>query len=119
MAHFAKIGKNNVVEDLIFLDNSDVENKDFPDSEKIGQNYIASLGIEGKWLQTSYNNNFRGSYAYVGYKYDSKNDVFTAPSAPPTWIKNDYGMYVPPIPYPDDPNTRYLWDEDAQQWVAE
>ena len=64
---------------MIVIDNSDCGGGDFPDSEPIGQAFIASLGIEGDWLQTSYNNNFRGTYAGQGMTYDPVLDEFISP----------------------------------------
>jgi hypothetical protein len=81
MAHFAKIG-NNKVEAVIVVANSDCGDLDFPESEPIGQSFIASLGIEGEWLQTSYNGNFRGLYAGIGYTYNRRTDKFVAPVEP-------------------------------------
>ena len=70
MAHFAQL-INNTVTDVLVINNNDVDNLPFPESEPIGQEYILSLGIQGLWLQTSYNGNFRGCYAGIGYTYDS------------------------------------------------
>jgi len=78
MAHFAKI-ENGVVREVIVIANSDCGGGDFPDSEPIGQEFIASLGLTGEWLQTSYNSNFRGTYAGIGFTYDPDLDVFVAP----------------------------------------
>ena len=69
MAHFAQVTNNEVTE-VIVVANNDVDNLAFPESEPIGQEYIASLGLPGTWLQTSYNNNFRGIYAGIGYVFD-------------------------------------------------
>lgn len=79
MAHFAKINDDNVVESVIVVANFDCADLDFPESEPVGQAFIASLGIEGEWLQTSYNNNFRGFYAGIGTLYDEELDSFVAP----------------------------------------
>lgn len=79
MAHFAKI-KNNIVEEVIVVNNSDCGNLDFPESEPVGQAFIASLGIEGEWKQTSYNGNFRNTYAGIGWTYDVELDEFIAPA---------------------------------------
>jgi hypothetical protein len=76
MAHFAKV-ENNIVRDLIVIDNKDCGDLPFPQSEPIGQAFIASIGLEGEWLQTSYNGNFRGKYAGTGYTWDGAN--FIAP----------------------------------------
>jgi hypothetical protein len=78
MAHFAKI-QNNKVAQVIVVSNDDCGGGEFPDSESIGQAFIASLGISGEWKQTSYNGNFRGTYAGIGYTYDPVADEFVAP----------------------------------------
>jgi len=81
MAHFAKIEDNNVTE-VIVVANSDCGDLPFPESEPIGQAFIASVGLTGTWLQTSYNGNFRGCYAGIGYTYDPVADVFVGESNP-------------------------------------
>jgi hypothetical protein len=78
MAHFAKI-ENNVVTQVIVVGNEDCGGLEFPESELVGQAFIASIGIDGEWLQTSYNHNFRGTYAGIGFSYDPETDVFVAP----------------------------------------
>ncbi len=83
MAYFARI-ENNIVEQVIAINNTDCDNLPFPESEPIGQEYIASLGIEGDWLQTSYNNNFREIYAGIGFAFDSTVGQYGAFVAPPT-----------------------------------
>lgn len=80
MAHFAKV-ENNTVTSVIVVANSDCGGGEFPASEPIGQEFLASLGLEGEWKQTSYNANFRGVYASIGWTYDPVNDVFVAPQA--------------------------------------
>lgn len=77
MAHFAKVEDGNVVQ-VIVVNNEALGNLEFPESEPVGQEFIALLGLEGTWLQTSYNNNFRGVYA-SGCTYDEVNDVFVSP----------------------------------------
>ena len=78
MAHFAQV-ENNIVRNVIVIDNSDCGGGDYPDSEPIGQAFIAAIGIDGDWLQTSYNNNFRGTYAGQGMTYDPTLDEFVSP----------------------------------------
>ena len=75
MAHFAKI-ENNVVREVINISNDDCGGGEFPESEPIGQAFIASIGLMGDWLQTSYNANFRGCYAGIGYTYNADLDQF-------------------------------------------
>jgi hypothetical protein len=78
MAHFAKMNGNKV-EQVIVVSNDDCDNLPFPESEPVGQAFIASLGLTGLWLETSYNANFRGVYAGLGYSYDAALDIFVAP----------------------------------------
>ena len=78
MAHFAKVD-NNIVSEVIVIGNSDCNDLPFPESEPIGQAFIASLGLDGQWLQTSYNSNFRGKYAGIGFTYNSTLDTFEEP----------------------------------------
>jgi hypothetical protein len=83
MAHFANIDTENVVQEVIVISNDDIENLDFPASEPLGQAFIASLGIGGVWLQTSYNGSFRNVYAGPGYLYNS--------------ALSEYGEFVKPV----------------------
>ena len=83
MAHFAQVDGNNVVRNVIVINNSDCGGGDYPDSEPIGQAFIAAIGIEGDWLQTSYNGNFRGQYAGQGMTYDPVLDEFVSPVVEP------------------------------------
>jgi len=87
MAHFVRIDSNNVINEAIVVANSDIDDLPFPESEPVGQAFIASLGLEGNWLQTSYNNNFRLRYASVGMIYNPLLDQFEF--APPNIIPND------------------------------
>ncbi len=75
MAHFAQIDNDNVVQQVIVVSNDDCGGGDFPESEPVGQSFIASLGITGQWLQTSYHANFRGKYAGIGDTWDGTNFV--------------------------------------------
>lgn len=79
MAHFAKINEEGIVEQIIVVDNADILTKEGKESEIVGKRYIKSLGLEGTWVQTSYNGNIRGKYACIGDTYDSANNVFVSP----------------------------------------
>jgi hypothetical protein len=81
MAHFAKI-ENGIVATVIVVNNETLGDLEFPDSEPVGQEFIASLGLAGTWKQTSYNGNFRDKYAGTGDTYDEELDKFVAPPVP-------------------------------------
>jgi hypothetical protein len=80
MAHFALVDETNIVREVIVVGNNDCGGGDFPASEPIGQAFIASIGLTGEWLQTSYHGNFRGKYAGVGDTYDAELDEFVTPT---------------------------------------
>lgn len=82
MAHFAEIDDKGNVLRVQVINNEDIAGGDFPDSEPLGQLFQSSLGIEGTWLQCSYNASFRGAYPGPGWTYDAELDEFIAPPAP-------------------------------------
>ena len=70
MAHFAKLNEENIVTQVIVINNSDITNSRGREEETIGIKYCQKLlGESTTWKQTSYNNNFRGNYAGIGYTY--------------------------------------------------
>ena len=78
MAHFAEIDENNVVLRVIVVHNNDTHDVDGVEDEALGQAFCTNL-LGGNWKQTSYNGNFRGRYAGIGYTYDAQLDEFIAP----------------------------------------
>jgi len=91
MAYFAQIDDTNTVLEVIAINNATIDYLPFPESEPIGQQFIASLGLTGNWLQTSYNANFRGVYAGIGYMFDASLGQYGEFYDP---------NYVPPDPIP-------------------
>ena len=78
MAHFAHIDENNIVTEVLVV----------PDEqEHRGQEYLNELGLEGRWIQTSYNNNIRGSYAGIGDYYNENIDMFEITNYV-NWLEN-------------------------------
>ena len=119
MAHFAKI-EDDVVIQVIVVDNKELQNKEFPESEPLGQKFIQSIGLPGEWKQTSYNANFRGHYAGAGFIYDREKDCFIPPQPYPSWQFDEKQLnWVAPKPHPTDDGTLYYWDEDEQEWISE
>ncbi len=102
MSHFAEIDNNNIVQRVI------VAEQDFINSGAVGDSF--------RWVQTSYNNNFRKNYAGVGYKYDKTRDAFISPQPYPSWLLDeDTCRWEAPTPMPDD-GKMYTWDEDTTSW---
>lgn len=106
MAHFARIDENNIVQEVLVVDNS---------QEHRGQDFLANdLGLGGRWIQTSYNNNFRKQYAGIGYTYDETKDIFVSPQPFPSWTLDANSDWQAPTPK-TDPLT--IWDESSLSWI--
>jgi len=115
MAHFAELDENNKVLRVIVVSNDDCGGGDFPESEPIGQAFIASLGITGNWKQTSYNNNFRGRYASVDGLYIPEKDKFSHAKPFQSWSLTTDEDWEAPVPKPSE-DGYWLWDEAEQKW---
>lgn len=115
MANFALI-KENIVIAVIVIDNEVITNNGI-EVEQLGIDFIDSLNIKSIYdydaiKQTSYNSNFRNTYAGIGFTYDSVNDVFISPKPYEDWVLVNY-KWEAPIPYPND-DKQYFWNNN--QW---
>ncbi len=107
MAHFAELDENNIVTRVLVVDNS---------LENDGQNFLSNvLGLGGQWIQTSYNATIRGTFAAIGYQYDTDEDIFIAPQPFASWVRVG-SFWQAPIEMPTD-GKDYTWDEEAGDWV--
>jgi hypothetical protein len=141
MAHFAILGKGNIVENVIVVDNNDAP------TEQAGISFLKKIYNDPYLIavQTSYNtkggihygiNNIpdggialRANYAGVGYQYDQINDVFYPPKpvdinniicnswtlSGPTWL------WSAPTPEPTNvlpEGQKYGWNEITKEWVV-
>jgi len=79
MAHFARIDSDNKVQEVIVVNNNVVTDENGDEQEALGQAFIASLGMEGTWLQCSYSGSMRGVFPGFGFTYDAELDEFVAP----------------------------------------
>jgi hypothetical protein len=117
MAHFAEVDENGLVLRVVRLNNDDAPDPATENSEPLGQAFIASLGLDGEWRQTSYNANFRKAYAGPGFRYDPDADVFIAPQPYPSWTLDANHDWQPPTPRPSEGGP-WRWDEDTLTWVS-
>jgi hypothetical protein len=137
MAHFAKLGANGKVIQVLTLNNSDMQNADGNEDESVGQQYLEQHNNwpAQMWIQTSYNtsgnqhknggNAFRGNYAGIGYTWDEDNEIFWPKKPHASWSKNtSTASWQAPITYPSvtndgaDPvvwNWSITWNETAYQ----
>jgi hypothetical protein len=118
MAHFAKLGTGNIVEQVIVVSN------DIATSEQAGVDFINKLyNTRDVWKQTSYNNNIRKNYAGIGYTYDETRDAFIPKKPFNSWILNeDTCLWEAPIARPEltqeqiDNKNYYKWNEEILNW---
>ena len=111
MAHFAKLGKGNIVLTV------EVVSNDIATTEQAGVDFLNTLyKTRDVWKQTSYNGNFRKNFAGKGYSYDQERDAFIPPKPFNSWILNETTcLWEAPVAYPDD-NKEYEWNEDTTSW---
>jgi|TARA_R110000823_G_scaffold283115_1_gene401298 hypothetical protein len=98
VAHAARIGSGGVVREVVVVDDdnfTDANGKTikgkvgtFPQDQLL-MDYMESLGLHDpasgeEWLFTSYNGNFRGSFAGQGFTYDRRLMEFKPPEPPET-----------------------------------
>ena len=100
MAHFAKLGSNSKVIQVLTLNNGDMLNADGVEDESVGQAYLKkhSNWPAQMWIQTSYNTSrgthnlggtpLRGNYAGIGYIWDEDNNIFYPKKPYPSWVLN-------------------------------
>ena len=126
MAHFAELNENNVVIRVVRACDQDIANNGGEQSTQAAEQFktvipFSSNGV--KWVQTSYNNKFRGHYAKIGDTYNEQLNLFIENKPFPSWIlNNSTGYYESPVPYPTNPpellgyKPYSIWDEELQQW---
>jgi hypothetical protein len=130
MAHFAKLGTGNIVEQVISINNTVITDANGVEQEQLGIDFINQLyNTNNTWKQTSYNTHggvhdnggtpFRKNYAGIGYTYDSQRDAFVPPKPYNSWILNEETCnWNAPIAYPND-GQRYTWNEETQSWTLQ
>jgi len=106
MAHWAEIDLDSKVLRVTVGDNND------PAGDEGYQWLVDNLG--GTWIQTSYNNNIRGTYAGIGYSYNAAEDIFITPKPYPSWVRSG-SFWDAPILMPTD-GAMYSWNEDELSW---
>jgi hypothetical protein len=117
MAHFVKVVDGVVVDGVAIVNDALEYNGEFPESEPSGQKFLEELGLGNGWFQTSYNANFRGNYAGIGFTYNSELDAFIPPKQYESWILNENTYrWEAPIPKPDNTNN-YRWNEATISWI--
>ena len=100
MAHFAKLGSNGKVIQVLTMDNDKMLNADGVEDETVGQQWLETHNNwpAQMWIQTSYNTSsnqhklggtpFRGNYAGIGYTWDEDDQIFWPKKPYASWVKD-------------------------------
>ena len=144
MAHFAKLGANGKVIQVLTMDNDKMLNADGVEDEGVGQQWLERHNNwpAQMWIQTSYNTMhnthssgddskaFRGNYAGIGYEWDEDNQIFWPKKPYASWVKNTTTANWQ-SPVGDEPaltaeqesqnssgtnSWHYVWNEEGQSW---
>ena len=144
MAHFAKLGANGKVIQVLTLNNGDMLNADGVEDEAVGQQWLETHNNwpAQMWIQTSYNTSgnkhssgddskaFRGNYAGIGYTWDEDNNIFWPKSPYASWVKDtttaQWNSPIGDAPAltaeqtsqneADTHEWTHIWNEDNQSW---
>jgi hypothetical protein len=142
MAHFAKLGANGKVIQVLTMDNDKMLNADGVEDEAVGQQWLERHNNwpAQMWIQTSYNTAsnqhknggtpLRGNYAGIGYEWDEDNNIFWPKKPYASWVKDTTtAQWKSPIG--DAPaltaeqtsqneaathSWHYVWNEANQSW---
>jgi len=143
MAHFAEIKEkvdptgftsdtHQVVERVVVVANDiPAGNSTLQDHDMHidGESWCVNFFKGGTWKQTSYNGNFRKSYAGPGMVYDQSKDKFLAAQPHASWTLDENDDWQAPITYPsitEEGDVKYIisWNEtkynadNTQGWEA-
>ena len=91
MAHFAKVENQKVIT-VVVVDNQ---------HESYGESFLNNLGLEGTWVQTSYNSNFGKKFAGIGDTFDGENFKPKEPAGN-LGFDEDSWSWIMPEPEPDE-----------------
>jgi hypothetical protein len=142
MAHFAKIGINSKVIQVVTLNNDDMLNAEGVEDESVGQQYLETHNNwpAQMWIQTSYNTlgnqhkeggtALRGNYAGIGYIWDEDNNIFWPPKPYASWVKHiesaSWKSPIGDVPTLTEEQTSqntagthlwgHDWNEEGQTW---
>ena len=142
MAHYAKLGLDNIVTAVVAVDTITCMTRGGIEREEIGLAHLIKHHGHELWKKCSYNTYagehklggtpFRANYPGIGWYYNSEHDIFHPAKPHASWTLNTTtGHWDAPIPEPErteaemEAMSYYTWDEEAYQadnttgWVLE
>lgn len=122
MSHYARINQNNIVTYVTPIPNEMITDENGVEHEEKALEHLYSTipdSVNDRWIQTSYNNNFRNKFAGIGDIWMEDLDIFISPKPYESWIFNQETLtWESPIPMPKivENGPDYVWDEDIVNW---
>lgn len=117
MAHFAKIGIDNTVLEILVVNDNNCMSPQGLVQEEIGVEFLRNLTGHQAWKQTYFDNSFRKRFAAVGYTYNSDLDAFIPPKPYPSWtLDTENATWISPTPMPTGVDRTYSWNEQILSW---
>jgi len=113
MAHYAFLDENNIVTEVIVGRNE----WEVVDGISNWEEYYSQFRGQ-RCLRTSINGNIRKTFARTGSRYDEVTDSFILPAPFPSWELNSDLDWTAPVPYPENDDHLYSWDEDIRNWFV-
>jgi hypothetical protein len=122
MAHYARVNTDNIVTYVTPIPNEMITDENGVEHEEWALDHLYSTipdSVDDRWIQTSYNNNFRVRYAGFGYTYNEESNAFIPPKPHESWILNEETAdWEAPVPMPEsvEGGPLYTWDEEIGNW---
>lgn len=127
MAHYARVNSENIVTHVTPIPNQIITDENGVEHEYRGLSHLYTTipdSANDRWIQTSYNNNFRVRYAGLGFIWNEQLNAFIPPKPYESWILNEETFdWDAPVPVPElteeekENGLIYLWDEENKQWI--
>lgn len=136
MANYARVNSDNIVIFVTPIRNERITDENGVEHEGWALPHLYTSIPDSKddrWIQTSYNNNFRVHYAGINYSYSDELDAFISPQPFSSWNLNAETLDWEP-PLGDPPNLTeeqvasgfiYRWNDELYQqdntsgWILE
>jgi len=126
MAHFAKIGLNNKVIEVLSVHNNELKDSNGVEQEVNGINFLTNLTGWSIWVQSSYNTYagvhlkggtpLRKNNAGIGYTYDEDRNAFIPKKPYASWTLDETTcQWEAPVAYPTD-GKNHIWNETTTSW---
>lgn len=127
MAYFAELDSNNIVLRVVKACNQDIADNGGEQSEQAAKHFetVCPFSKNGvRWVQTSYNHNFRKQYAGKNFYYNENKNIFIRPQPFASWSLDSNSDWQAPVSYPTittyGDNLPYFisWNENELKWMG-